>query len=251
MSERANQWLSPQEGRTADAQPPSPVSEFTPPPVPASAVHRQIGSVPAPSAPLGALPWPPQTTVRWWALGVHGGAGASTVLRTLTGGADAVRRWPEVRGALRDVHVLLVARTDARGLDAARGALQEWSAGLAPASTAVAGLVLMADAPGRLPGPLRDRVRLLSGVVSRIWEVPWIPELREQRMPKRPVRELQQLGDFVRTLTLPVIVPVLPAGPSAAYPTDPTALRPVPPAPHPPAPGPWTPWPSTPNEGNR
>jgi hypothetical protein len=248
MSERANQWLSPQEGPTAGPQSPSPAVEFAPPPVPASAVHRQPGSVPPPSAPLGSLPWPSQTTVRWWALGVHGGAGTTTVLQALSGGADAVRRWPDVQGALRDVHVLLVARTDARGLDAARSALQEWSGGMAPASTNVAGLVLMADAPGRLPGPLRDRVRLLSGVVSRIWEVPWIPELRERRVPKRPVRELQQLSEFVRTLTLPTSAPVLPA-PPAAHPSYPEALRPVPPMPQPP--GPWQPWQSNLNEGNR
>lgn len=36
------------------------------------------------------------------------------------------------------------------------------------------GLVVVADAPGRLPRILRNRVRLVSGAVPRLWEIPWV-----------------------------------------------------------------------------
>jgi hypothetical protein len=40
------------------------------------------------------------------------------------------------------------------------------------------GLVAVADAPGRLPRPLRDLLRLVSGGVPRMWEMPWVESWR-------------------------------------------------------------------------
>ena len=246
MSDRSNPWLSPS-GTPPTAAPPlaapgAPV--FLPPSPPPPAVHRQIGAVPMPEVRLGSWSWPPQGTVSWWALGVHGGAGTTTLLRVLTGGADAQRRWPDVQGTAGGVQVLLIARTDARGLDAAQQAVQEFAACGAPASVEIAGLVLMADAPGKLPGPLRDRIRMLEGACSRIWQVPWVPELREQQPPKRPVKELGELGEFLRDLAPPSAVRALPAPqPGTPADPDPPVYVPAPPAPAPPAPATWA-WPS-------
>jgi hypothetical protein len=232
-------------------------------------MQRQVGAVPFPLTRLGQLVWPPQSTVSWWALGAHGGAGVSTLARTLPGGADALRRWPAVQGATGGVHVLLVARTDLRGLDAAQAALQEWASGDAPRSTEIAGLALLADAPGRLPRALRDRIRIMSGAVGRIWEIPWIEEWREGAAPKRPVRELQQLTEAVRELTVPPAplalppVPPVPAGAPrhAAAPTEsvyaapPGSSWPAPPAPAAaPTASAWPGWTqpgTTPSEGPR
>ena len=77
--------------------------------------------------------------------------------------------------------VVLVARTNARGLRAAQSAMREWQAG--ELGLAVVGLVLMADAPGRLPRALRDLARVLAGGVSRVWPFPWVPAWRVGETP--------------------------------------------------------------------
>src|SRR5690606_18284474 len=90
----------------------------------------------------------PSETPRLWVVGTHGGAGETTVAELLEG-AGTQRRWP------REAHapVLLVARTHARGLRAAQLAMRAWAAGQTPPLELI-GLLLVADAPGRLPKPL-------------------------------------------------------------------------------------------------
>lgn len=56
---------------------------------------------------------------------------------------------------------MLVARTNARGLRAAQLAATEWASGDVPVH--LEGLVLLADAPGRLPKALKQFVRLVAG----------------------------------------------------------------------------------------
>ncbi|MFL4496494.1 hypothetical protein ACJ6WD_35430 [Streptomyces sp. VTCC 41912] len=151
----------------------------------------------------------------WWALGVHGGAGVSTLLRTVGGGGDALRRWPDIHGAVAGVHVVLVARADAHGLACAQAALQEWHTGMAPASTNIVGLVLMADAPTKAPRSVRDRVRVLTGAVDNSWEVPWVEEWREGGRPARRVKALGALEETLRQLPPPQITLALPPGPAS------------------------------------
>jgi hypothetical protein len=72
---------------------------------------------------------------------------------------------------------VLVARTHASGLlrvqqIAARHAEESPNAGR------FAGLVLVADAPGRLPKPLDDLARLVSGGFLDTWRVPWVQAWR-------------------------------------------------------------------------
>ncbi len=68
--------------------------------------------------------------------------------------------------------VVLVARTDARGLRATQAALRELHERVLDVE--LAGLVLMADAPRRLPRALRDLRRVVCGGVPRVWCVPWV-----------------------------------------------------------------------------
>lgn len=127
---------------------------------------RPIGRLPANGSGPG-----------WWFLGCHGGAGTSTLTAAVPGGADAGRYWPvpEPPGYVR---VVLVARTHASGLHAARAAAQQWASGALPGGIGLLGLVAIADAPGRLPRPLRDLLHLISGGVPRLWELPWVEDLR-------------------------------------------------------------------------
>ncbi|MFH9871566.1 hypothetical protein ACH4NT_36515 [Streptomyces lydicus] len=209
--ERVDLWVTPQ----PTAMPLQNQQQAAPPqaPRPLQPAQRQL-SVATPHMQLGTLPMAPAQGVIWWALGVHGGAGVSTLLRTVGGGGDALRRWPDIHGAISGVHVVLVARADAHGLACAQAALQEWHTGLAPASTHIAGLVLMADAPTKPPRSVRDRVRVLTGAVEHSWEVPWVEEWREGGRPAKRIKALVSLEDTLRQLPPPQITLALPPGSS-------------------------------------
>jgi len=114
-------------------------------------------------------------------LAAHGGAGVSCLLRAgldAAGGHDADRRWPAAGP------VLLVARTSTHGLERARDLARQHTANSAnPAGTGgpdvrLVGLVLIADAPGRLPTRIAGLADLVSGGFSRNWQVPWLPQWR-------------------------------------------------------------------------
>lgn len=116
-----------------------------------------------------------------WVLGVHGGAGESTVASLVPSWEAAGHAWPRpVEHS--SAPVLLVARTHMRGLMAARAAATQWAAGIVPQAE-VLGLVLIADAPGRLPRALRDLAQIVSGGVPRAWTVPWIESWRLGESP--------------------------------------------------------------------
>jgi hypothetical protein len=114
----------------------------------------------------------------WWWLGLHGGAGVSTLAEAIPGGADAHGLWPSPAVHPGPGSVVLVARTHLRGLTRARDAIQQWYEGNVPNGLRLAGLVVVADAPGRLLRPQADALRLLAGIVRHVWRIPWIEELR-------------------------------------------------------------------------
>lgn len=115
----------------------------------------------------------PGERVAW--VNAHGGAGASTLARVL-GGADLRLRWPEpARG--EPGGVLLVARTHAGGMRAASQALNALRTGEHPAGVHLIAVVLVADAPGRLPRQLGRRVRVLRSA-AEVHRVPWVPAWR-------------------------------------------------------------------------
>jgi hypothetical protein len=116
-------------------------------------------------------------------------------------GRSAGRYWPtpEVSGESR---VLLVARSHASGLSAAQAAARQWAAGVLP-NVRLLGLVVVADAPGKLPKPLKDLLRLISGGVPRTWELPWVEALRlgdppdQVKLPSAYTRLTQDLNRIV------------------------------------------------------
>ncbi len=130
-----------------------------------------------------------------WVVGAHGGAGESTVAGLADEWLPAQHAWPHCP---LPAACVLTARTSAGGLLAAQAALRQWAAGDAP--VALAGLVLLADAPGGLPRPLRDLAALVAGGAPRCWSIPWIEPWRlgepvVTRAVSRLIRDLTAVID--------------------------------------------------------
>jgi hypothetical protein len=132
-------------------------------PQPRAVTPPHTGGLPV--VPVGSQVWPPASAAdpEWWWAGCHGGAGATTLLRLTQHGRDAQRTWPLQPG--RDSKVVLVARTHVDGLRAARLSAQQWASGSLPDQIKLLGLVLAADAPGRLPRELAEQVQVVRGTV--------------------------------------------------------------------------------------
>lgn len=114
----------------------------------------------------------------WWWLGVHGGAGVSSLDAVVPGGGDANRRWPDpARGGPRAV--VLVARASGHGLRCLRGVLRQHADGRAPVGLHLVGVAVVADRPGRTPRHLAQQVGMLTGIAPVVWRVPWITDLLE------------------------------------------------------------------------
>ncbi|MFD3653501.1 DUF6668 family protein [Streptomyces sp. NPDC058620] len=130
-----------------------------------------------------------------WA-GAHGGAGASTLARVL-GGTDLGCAWPDPsRG--EPARVMLVARTHAEGMRAASRALNALREGRHPAGMELVALVLVADAPGRLPFVLANRVRILRSAAP-VRRLPWIDAWRLGKETRKLPKELFRLGALAGT----------------------------------------------------
>jgi hypothetical protein len=117
-------------------------------------------------------------------VGTHGGAGTSTVARLLNA-LDSGCGWPEPACGAR-VDVILAARTSAAGLRAASQALAGYCARGFPASAYLAGFVLVADAPGRLPKPLNRRIAILASA-TMVYRLPWVSEWRLSEVTPDPL----------------------------------------------------------------
>jgi hypothetical protein len=126
----------------------------------------------------------------WW-VGVHGGAGESTLERLFSGSHATDHRWPIASDAAGVPAVVLVARTDARGLRAVQRAVRARVEHRLPVE--LLGLVLMADAPGRLPRVLRELAGVVGGTVPRVWSLPWVEAWRAGEIPS-PANSPKQAG---------------------------------------------------------
>lgn len=167
MTNSNNPWIT----RSAEPADQPLIPEVNEEPAPAPGPVTPQPGVPAP-AEADQLPvrevW---STSALWLLGTHGGAGESVLAGLVPDWEAAGHVWPRPVGA-PSAPVVLVARTHLRGLLSARAAATQWAAGMVPHAE-VLGLALIADAPGRLPRPLRELAQVVSGGVPRTWTVPW------------------------------------------------------------------------------
>ncbi|WP_425464623.1 hypothetical protein [Nocardia yunnanensis] len=109
-----------------------------------------------------------------WLLGVHGGAGATTLAHVLAPAADSYRRWPG--GFERESpFVVLVARETIAGLTRAHDLLRQHHAGLA-GSSEVLGLITVAARPGRIPAEIRRYRDVVGSLAGQVWQLPWHEE---------------------------------------------------------------------------
>lgn len=119
---------------------------------------------------------PAAGVVHW--ISVSGGAGSSSLAHASGVGIAGTGQWPSI-GAARLVPVVLVARSDMAGLNAAGQFLREWDTNAAQCEHIdLLGLVISSDAPGRPPRAVRARVAELHSVVT-VWHLPWIAAWRE------------------------------------------------------------------------
>ncbi|MEU3143926.1 MULTISPECIES: hypothetical protein [unclassified Streptomyces] len=107
-----------------------------------------------------------------WA-GLHGGAGVSTPA-AVHGGHDSGRARTGPAGPQA---LLLVARTHASGLETVVPAVETFRRRKVPYGLDLDAVALVADAPGRLPRSLAQRLRHLESVIG-VPRVPWVPEWR-------------------------------------------------------------------------
>lgn len=168
----SNPWLRHVEA-TDDAPDAEPgrVSRPTGPATPQAGVTApdQVDQLPVRDQPVPA---------RLWVVGVHGGAGETTLARLIPGARSAGRAWPRLPAtSYTRTPVLLVARSHVAGLEAARRAATHWASG-AVGDVDLLGLVIVADAPGRLPRPLRDLAAHVAGAPPRTWRMPWVEAWR-------------------------------------------------------------------------
>ncbi|WP_338059271.1 DUF6668 family protein [Streptomyces oceani] len=127
-------------------------------------------------------------------MNVHGGAGAST-LAQLVGGVDIGQRWP-VPTQGEPTTVLLVARTHAAGLRAISQTLDVLRRGEQPPGVQIAAVILVADAPGRLPRQLNQRIKIIGSAVA-VHRVPWVPAWRTGEVKGPIPREVSALARLV------------------------------------------------------
>lgn len=195
MINGADPWL-PQELEPAVIQVPTRATVATTGPV------RPQKGVPVPD-PVDQLPIRVVGRVAsLWVVGAHGGAGESTIAELDDAWRAARHAWPGAAPSdARPSQVVVAARTSAGGLLAAKAVAKQWAAGLVR-GVDLLGLVLIADAPGRLPKPLRDLKKIVGGGYPRTWQVPWIESWRlgEQVSTDIPVREVRRLVDDLHTL---------------------------------------------------
>lgn len=164
---------------------PSPNTVFLHDSSPSSARGREVVSA-------ASLPTPAQARLTW--MNAHGGAGTST-LAQIFGGHDSGLSWPDP-AAGEPGNVMLVARTHASGLQAVSRVLNAVRQNEVPADVTLCAVVLVADAPGRLPKELNRRIKVIGSAVA-VHRVPWVPSWRTGDLSGPLPREVAALGRVI------------------------------------------------------
>ncbi|MEE2570744.1 DUF6668 family protein [Pseudarthrobacter sp. J64] len=175
---------------------PTPAVEEPPAFTPTGATRPQL-SVPQPDHADRLPRWNVLgITPDYWWLGVHGGAGETSLARLDKNTRAAEHHWPITATGST---VVLVARSNMSGLRAAQLAATEWASGSIP-GIHIAGLVVLADAPGRLPKEIREFARVVGGGVPHLWHFPWIEAWRfgHDVLPEELPKEARTVLDQVR-----------------------------------------------------
>ncbi len=196
------EWLpttpapSPDQPQPIDVESPAEDEEPTGPVTPQPHV-----AMPAASLPVRRR----HSSASLWVVGAHGGSGESTLADLDEGWRAAGHAWPELASGA-PAACIVVARTNVRGLLAARTALTQWAASGAGESSRLLGLVLVADAPGRLPAPIRDLAKVVGGGAPRVWDVPWFEAWRlGDTVTERVTRTVSKLVSTLRSLAAAAI----------------------------------------------
>ena len=225
---RANPLLGPV------VTPPAPVEQVEPSPVLGAGLVADFG----PAHPLGeTVPAPTEDTVPaakvhidplLWVVGMHGGAGASTVTALLTASAasgderqvlELREQLPAVPSGFSAPRVLLVCRTHITGLTATARLAQHWAT--SRAGIHLLGVAVLDDAP-KLPPVLITEVRRLAGMVPALWHLPWVEAWRTEidlhldALPRRTRRSVHAIYTAAAAqpspLTQEVGAPAVPTG---------------------------------------
>jgi hypothetical protein len=202
MTSTDNPWIHGGTARAAEGTA-APTTRTVDEPAPPTGPLAPQPAVPPPDA-VDRLPrrLVAASTGVWW-VGAHGGSGESTLERLMPGSRGSGHAWPrlaEDAGARAPVKAVLVARGDLRGLTAAQRAATEWASGSVD-GVVLLGLVILADAPGRLPRALKDFAAVVAGGVPRVWHLPWVEAWRVGDLdPAAAPRQVRRLLHDVRQL---------------------------------------------------
>lgn len=159
---------------------------------------RQVHSWSGPVAP-----WPDagHPNPWFWLVGLHGGAGVSTLTAAWPAAGDARRLMPGGDPA-QSPYVVVVARAHRVGLEHAQDFARQAVCGLIPPQARVLGLVLVADAERRPDRELRQFAEVVRAAYPRLWRVPWVPEWRNQQpTPQTAPRAVARIAAEIANLT--------------------------------------------------
>lgn len=131
--------------------------------------------IPKPRTRIGVTPAAEGVEVH--VLGAGGGSAESSIAALHPAWRATQHRWPAPPSSA-SAYCLLTARSSASGLVQVRDALALHAGGHAPAGIKILGVVVVADAPGRLPRPLSDLLGVCTSAAPQVWRVPWIEAWR-------------------------------------------------------------------------
>lgn len=164
----------------------------------------------SPTLEAPAAPWPTQNVEPFEGiavLGLHGGAGATTLTMLLGAGAhDVGRSWPIPRttSGTEDVDlpllpVLVVARTDHHGLSSSDRFIRSWANGQLTGSQ-LSALVLIEAGPRTSDARKKATKRLLR-MVPRGTHIPWMDSWLD--VPPDPARLPGRIKRIIKLLNTP------------------------------------------------